>query len=92
MSQLFKMRHIPSGLFATSALPKYTGGDNDLTRLSVEGKIYTRKPKLPTNTFGVIFPKSEDSGGYYDYSEPKDWELVVYELNELHTIKVNECQ
>lgn len=54
----FKMRHKPSGLFATSALSKYRGIHNDCTMLSVEGKLYSRIPKLPDNVFYIYYPRT----------------------------------
>lgn len=80
----FKMRHKPSGLFATSALSKYRGIHNDCTMLSVEGKIYSREPKLPDNVFYVYYPRTFELNDSCEYeSSPEDWELVKYKLVEI---------
>lgn len=80
---VFKMRHKPSGLFATSALPEYRGLDNDCTKLSIDGKLYVRVPNIPTDVFRVIYPRTFDASGFDEVSEPNDWELVSYELKEI---------
>ena len=80
---VFKMRHKPSGLFATSALPEYRGLDNDCTKLSIDGKLYVRAPNLPNDVFHVVYPRTFDASGFDEVSEPNDWELVSYELKEI---------
>jgi hypothetical protein len=79
---VYKMRHKPSGLFALSALAKYRGITNDLTKLTADGKVYVMKPKLPDAVFYVILPKAYKGDKVCTKTQPEDWEIVEYNLQE----------
>ena len=79
---VFKLLHTPTGLFATSADSKYT--EHSLTRLSVDGKVFIRKPKAPDGDFGIVYPRNYYTDlGYPPKSVPEDWKVVSYELVEI---------
>ena len=85
---VFKLRHKPSGLFATSADSKYTSRSS--TKLSEDGKVYIRAPKKPDYMFEVIYPKHFNKKGHQ--TKPDDWELVAYELKEIKEISGDNRQ
>ena len=88
LMEVYKIRHVETGLFYGPLREKRGNGRRGKTNISTNGKIYSKRPSLENcRTYwhpqDVLDKAKRYSRQPLRRSSPGDWEIVEYELKEI---------